>query len=97
MFAEVEGFWPPERDIVENHYRDIDIPMGELSVPKFEMQASWSVDQLLGYFRTWSATRRYQRERNVDPFEALEADLRRAWGTKRREVRWPLTLRLGRK
>ena len=96
MFAEVEDFWPPERDIVENHYRDIEMPFTELSVPRFDMTASWTVDDILGYFRTWSAARRYQRQRGTDPFLGLEGELRQAWGRQRREVRWPLTLRLGR-
>jgi SAM-dependent methyltransferase len=97
MFAEVENYWPPERAIVENNYRDIEMPFDELSAPSFDMSASWTADDMLGYFRTWSASQRYVRERHADPVAAIETDLRLAWGPRRREVRWPLTLRLGRK
>jgi SAM-dependent methyltransferase len=97
MFAEVEDFWPPERLIVENHYRDIVMPVAELPAPQFEMKVCWSVDQALGYFRTWSASQRYRRERKADPVAVIEQDLRRAWGDGRLYVYWPLTLRLGRK
>jgi SAM-dependent methyltransferase len=97
MFAVVEDCWPPERAIVENHYRDVVMPFTDLSVPDFDMSAHWSVDEMLDYFRTWSASQRYLRISSNDPVAAIETDLRRAWGAKRREVRWPLTLRLGRK
>jgi hypothetical protein len=97
MFAQVEDYWPPERDIVENHYREIESPFEEMMVPTFEMSANWGVEDLLAYFRTWSASKRYMKERSADPFAGLESDLRRAWGVERRSVRWPLTLRLARK
>lgn len=97
MFAEVEDFWPPERTIVESNYRDIELPFTELTVPSFDMSVHWTVDEMLGYFRTWSASQRYMRERHADPVAAIDSDLRRAWGSGRREVRWPLSLRVGRK
>jgi SAM-dependent methyltransferase len=97
LFAEVETYWPPERDLVENHYRTIDMPFTELTVPAFEMTAEWQVDEILGYFRTWSASQRYVRDRQADPVAIIEAELREAWGRDKRTVRWPLTLRLGRK
>lgn len=97
MFAEVEDYWPPERDLVENHYRDIDMPFDELPSPGFDMSAEWRVDDVLGYFRTWSASQRYLRERNADPVAVIESDLRQAWGDGPRTVSWPLTLRIGRK
>jgi ubiquinone/menaquinone biosynthesis C-methylase UbiE len=97
MFAEVEDYWPPERDIVENHYRDIEMPFEEQAVPEFAMTAEWFVDNALGYFRTWSASQRYLRERQSDPVAVIEADLRQAWGAEQRKVTWPLVLRVGRK
>ncbi len=97
MFAKVEDFWPPERAIVENQYRDISMPFEELVVPSFDMSVLWTADDMLGYFRTWSAAQRYLQQQHVDPVATIESDLRRAWGRERREVRWPLSLRLGRK
>jgi SAM-dependent methyltransferase len=97
MFAEVEDFWPPERAIVENNYREIRMPFEELEVPSFDMSVLWTADDMLGYFRTWSASQRYMRELHTDPVTKIEADLKLAWGSQRREVRWPLTVRIGRK
>lgn len=96
IFAEVEEYWPPERSIVEGGYKDVDMPFTALSLPPISMNMQWTVTDALGYFRTWSASRRYLAERGRDPFAGLEESLRIAWGSGRRSMRWPLTCRAGR-
>jgi hypothetical protein len=61
------------------------------------MVAQWTVDQLLGYLRSWSATQRYLAANGEDPVGLVEPDLRAAWGdpTCVREVRWLFHLRAG--
>lgn len=93
LFAEVDPYWPPERRIVDDRYRGIELPFRALETPAFEMRADWSVAQALGYFRTWSASQRYLAQRGADPLRSIEAGLRRAWGSGRRTVTWPITLK----
>jgi len=52
---------------------------------------------VLGYLRTWSATKRYLRDRGDDPVAAMASDLAGAWGdpATRRTMHWPLHLRVG--
>jgi len=97
VFAEVEDFWPPERQIVEDHYRGIVLPMPEMPVDAFEMELEWRADEMLNYMRTWSATQRYKESRKEDPVGLYAQDLGDQWGTGSRKVSWPLTLRVGRK
>ena len=100
FYTETVGpFWPPERKIVENGYRDLPFPFEEINVPEFSMTAQWSVDALFGYLRTWSASKRYQEELRQDPVTLVESELRGAWpdDEDRLHVRWPLVIRLGRK
>jgi hypothetical protein len=73
------------------------MPFEELAAPSFDMSVLWTADDMLGYFRTWSASQRYMRELHADPVAKIEADLKLAWGPPRREVRWPLTVQIGRK
>ena len=96
IFAEVESFWPPERHIVEDHYRGITMPMPEIRVDSFEMQLDWTAGEMLNYMRTWSATQRYMQENSVDPVALYEQELRQQWGDGKRDVRWPLTVKTGR-
>lgn len=96
IFAEVEEYWPPERSIVDSGYKDVDMPFTPLSLPPISMKMQWTVTEALGYFRTWSASRRYLAEHGTDPFARLEEPLRIVWGGGRRSVCWPLTFKAGR-
>ncbi len=92
------SYWPPERRWVERGYRDLPFPFEELSAPNFTMRAEWSLDQLMGYFATWSAVKTYRAERNQDPLPALRVSLEPHWisNAGRKTIKWPLSLRLGR-
>jgi SAM-dependent methyltransferase len=96
-YHEVVGpFWTPERKLVEN-FADLPFPFHEIDPPKFEMTAQWSLENLVGYLRTWSSTQRFIVARASDPLEQIANDLRNAWGNPHqvRNVVWPLTLRVG--
>jgi hypothetical protein len=94
----VGPYWPPERAHVENGYRSLPLPFTEIAAPPFAMKAFWSLPQLLGYFRSWSATGRFTAAHGSDPVNSLEEQLAPLWGaaTLCRQVTWPLSLRVGR-
>ena len=95
----VGPYWPPERKLVEEGYRTIPFPFAEITPPAFRMEARWTLNQLLGYFSTWSATTRYIKATGRNPLEPLSEALARVWGdpTLPRLIVWPLSLRVGRK
>jgi SAM-dependent methyltransferase len=96
--AIIEPFWPDERRHVEDGYRSLDFPLPEIQTPAFALTACWTLDALLGYLRSWSATARYRAAHGGDPVAAFGARLAPVWGgpDRRRTVRWPLSLRVGR-
>ena len=96
-YYEVVGpFWPPERRLIEQ-FVDLPFPFQEIDTPKFEMIASWDLDHLVGYLRTWSSTQRFIAAKGEDPVKEISDELGSAWGTpeQTRNVSWPLTLRVG--
>ncbi|HMV52833.1 MAG TPA: class I SAM-dependent methyltransferase [Rhodocyclaceae bacterium] len=95
---EVGPYWPPERRHVENAYRELRFPFERIAAPDFEMSLHWNLAQLLGYFRSWSATARYIERRGDDPVARLAPQLAAYWGDagQLREIRWPLALLAGR-
>jgi SAM-dependent methyltransferase len=97
LYRELDEYWPPERRIVDEGYRGIELPMPAVAAPDFAMTTAWTAEAMLGYLRTWSASRRYLRAQGADPVDAIEAPLRAAWGGGAREVRWPLALKVGRR
>ena len=96
IFRQVEDYWPPERSIVIGGYAGVVLPIEPVAAPLIDMTMQWTVEQALGYFRTWSACRRYCADRGHDPFASLEPALREAWGDRLHTMRWPLALKAGR-
>lgn len=94
----IGSYWPPERRHVETGYRELDFPFASIDTPELELQVDWTLPQLLGYLRSWSATARYQAARGEDPVIALGAQLQPLWGdpARTRTVSWPLAIRAGR-
>jgi len=95
----VGPYWPPERKLVEEGYRTIPFPFVEISPLPFRMETRWTLDQLLGYFSTWSATNRFIKATGHSPLGTLAAALAHEWGDVNcpRVIAWPLSLRIGRK
>lgn len=89
----VGPWWPRERRHVEEGYRELVPPFPALDAPRFEMQADWEFEAVLGYLGTWSAVRRAAIRTHRDPLAVLAGPLQRVWGKGVRRVRWPLVLR----
>ena len=92
------GYWPARMEYVEHRYRTLPFPFDELTPPEVYMQADWELERLAGFLSSWSATQRYQAEHGQHPVQLIWPELARAWGApdRRRRVRWPLYLRVGR-
>jgi len=96
----VGPYWPPGRELVETGYRTLPFPFAELTSPPpaFEMTAEWTLEELLGYVGSWSATARFISDRGTDPRDLLRERFTSIWGApgSRHGLRWPLALRVGR-
>lgn len=92
-------YWPPERVHVDRSYRDLAFPFDEIAAPTLSLEHRWTFSELLGYVATWSAVRRCREATGVDPMTGLAQRIEPLWGNPaaRRLVRWPLSLRAGRK
>ena len=94
----VGPYWPPERAYVQQAYRTIPFPWDEVTPPPFRLQTEWTLEQVIGYFASWSSVQRYRtRHGGLDPLPAVERELAAVWpaGSTVR-LDWPLYLRVGR-
>lgn len=93
----IESYWLPERDLVLEGYASVPFPFNEVATPRFTLSREITLEELMGYVRTWSATARYVTEHGTDAVEQLERDLAAHWGdpSTRRRVDAPLFLRAG--
>lgn len=95
----VGDYWPPERKLIEQGYPPQPAIFTRVNAPEFAMQAEWPLADLIGYLGTWSASRYYQAEKNIDPVNVIRDELNQAWGDAQvsRLVNWPLSLHIGKK
>ena len=91
------GFWPERVHYLEERYETLPFPFEEIRPPEFEMGATWSVDNLIGFLGSWSAVRKLVEARGESAFYEPIKELERIWGkgTKECVIRWPLYFRIG--
>ena len=97
FYHETTGpYWPPERDLVETNFKKVRFPFSELPSREFEMHQEWNLAQLIGYLRTWSATKNFIAACGFDPVDSLMQELGSVWHDPEhvRQVTWPLKLRI---
>lgn len=88
----VGSFWPPERQYLDNEYRDLPFPFTPLSVAPMQMVQYWSLADFVGYLNTWSSVQGYIRAHGQNPVQALVPALAKAWGNADvlLPITWPL-------
>jgi SAM-dependent methyltransferase len=99
FYAETVGpYWPPERALIDDGYRSLDLPFTTIETPAFHIEVEWTLPRLVDYLSTWSAVRRYQTAQGQNPMPALMAELDPLWGDagSAKPLQWPLFLRVGR-
>ena len=97
-YGECGAYWAPERELVDQGYRTVDMPFDDVPAPTLSIEAPLTLRAFGGYLRTWSAARKLAEAIGRDPVRAVEAELREGWGgdEARQLVRWPIHLRAGR-
>lgn len=99
FYADVVGpFWPPERRLIEQQYRGIDMPFAPVDTPDLSIALPMTLDDVAGYVGTWSSTLRYRAAKQADPVPLLIAAIAPLWGdpAHARVTMWPLAIRAGR-
>ena len=94
--GDLDNYWPLERKSVQNEYADLPFPFPRIAAPRFDIRVSWTVEQMLGYIRTWSAVRAFEKANGPTRTDEFATELRVAWGTEPKVVRWPIVILAGR-
>ncbi|MEQ9166309.1 MAG: hypothetical protein RLO12_08625 [Fulvivirga sp.] len=50
----------------------------------------------MGYIKTWSAVKHFEKAKGVDPVDDLEKEIRKYWKEELKMIKFPIFLRLGR-
>ena len=94
----LRDFWLPETRLAAEGYKTIPFPFDEIAAPPFTIHQQWSLEHLLGFLSTWSASLRYQAKFAQNPTDEIREQAEAAWGDpgQTRLVTWDLHMRLGR-
>ena len=94
----VGPYWDPGRRWVDEGYRTIPFPFAEIESPSFQLRKDWTLSQLGGYLRSWSAVAKFVVARGHDPVAPVLEQIEKHWGPpeRTRTVTWPLAVRVGR-
>ncbi|KAL7748694.1 hypothetical protein RI367_005847 [Sorochytrium milnesiophthora] len=100
-----EQLWDPcIRQYFDSLYRDLPFPFDEsddISPRQWTQTARWSIDDLFGFFSSWSAVQTVRAQRNRDVVAEWEDRFRDAWrqdggAQDTKDIQWHFHLRCGR-
>jgi SAM-dependent methyltransferase len=98
LLQPVESYWSANNRLLWDGYRTIAFPFEELTAPCLAIHLTWTLDQLLDYYLTWSAPRRKIAAEGSSYVGEARRVFESAWGepTTARHVVMPLAVRMGR-
>lgn len=96
-YQTIGPYWPAERQHVEDGYQSLPFPFTEIKVPAVNMEEFWNLDELLGYFNTWSAVKEAENVLGFNPVDQLRIVLLSEWEDpeSKKIISWPLSIRAG--
>ncbi len=91
----IGAYWDKERRYIDENYQTISFPFNELEAPVLKNTFDWTLEELVGYLKTWSAVQHYIKAKNENPVNLVKMELEKIWvkgATKK--VQFPILLRV---
>jgi ubiquinone/menaquinone biosynthesis C-methylase UbiE len=94
-FKTLGEYWDRERKYVDDNYSTIPFPFEKIYTPSFAIEYYWTIDEIEGYFNTWSALRNFITANNYNPVPELVKKIKPYWDQRQLQVIFPIHLRMG--
>lgn len=69
------AYWDSERRYIDEEYSTIPFPFEEMIAPTLSINYQWKLNQLIGYFNTWSAVKHFIQSNGYNPVVELYEQL----------------------
>lgn len=89
-------YWDAERKYVDEEYKTVPFPFKEIITPGFTMEYHWTIEELEGYFNTWSALQKFIATKKCNPVDELIQNIKACAGNEKLKIVFPLHVRMGR-
>lgn len=95
-FNTLDTYWDPERKYLDDDYANVPFPFEKMETKPFTIELDWTMEQLEGYFETWSALQKFMKANSFSPVPALMDKIKLYWGdSETRKIIFPIHLKLG--
>jgi len=92
----IHGYWDPERQYVDEHYKTIPFPFNEIPNPGFATALHWNLDHFEGYLNTWSAVQHFIKANNSNPVSHIMQKIRTEFDRDiQLKMTFPIFMRIG--
>src|SRR5215217_2893189 len=91
-------YWDERLHYVVDEFHDLPFPFEPIDASRFRTDMRWNMEDLLGYFETWSSSVKYRQEKGARPTDLIRDDLVQVWEdpAQKQDLHFPLYMRLGR-
>jgi len=91
-------YWDTERKYVDDYYKTVPFNFEELPSPAFSIDVQWNMEDLLGYFNSWSSVMNYIKKHQHNPVDDISGKISASWQNPGSSIpfRFPLFMRIGR-
>jgi SAM-dependent methyltransferase len=93
----IGAYWDKERAYIDLNYSNIPFYFDEIDIQEsFNIETQWTIDQLRGYFNSWSSVQNYKDNNNGhNPVDELINKITPIWTSKVKKVVFPIFMRAG--
>ncbi|MFI5133513.1 MAG: class I SAM-dependent methyltransferase [Chitinophagales bacterium] len=89
------GYWDYERRYVDEKYKTLAFPFGEIQCPVFEIKLDWTLEELQGYLNSWSALQKFIAANHFNPVDKLVEQIKPFWSPEKMKIVFPVYMRMG--
>lgn len=95
-YNKIYSYWDPERRWVDEEYKTIPFQFSEAAAANFHEDVEWTLEDLKGYFNTWSSLQHFIKANNYNIANEFADQLKTNWhdGSKK-SFSFPLFIRMG--
>ena len=98
LYYGLDQYWDAERKHIDEAYQKIPFLFKEINEQTFAIEVNWKIEELIGYFSTWSAVGHYKKQHEEDPVKKYISIIKENWGEEiTRKFQFPVFLKLGKK
>jgi len=96
-YQKMGKYWDPERKYVDEEYKTIPFNFVNRVSKNFHEYVQWTLDDLVGYFNTWSSLQHFIKANNYNAATEFAKELKLIWNDdSKKSFSFPLFLLIGR-